>query len=244
MIEVRLSSITEQSINNFCPGNRIVVYGFYDCGYEGVQELFRTANKKVYSWHIGNGYSNEFVDLTENKINGLCLSKKSWIYKNALVHLVLDNYRRGLDCEKITPLVFCIESSISNYPPANVESIFSKKSDLNRLITHKELRRIAKLCFDQRVNPEIRKVALATFKYVRVNVVKDSTGLSREIHLEELPMPFTQSEFDEHYNRRRIGRDAAQVGVSNWRDRLEESRKKIPPPPPIRYWTLAQKVLR
>lgn len=104
-------------------------------------------------------------------------------------------------------MIFCIDSVWNQYSMPTAEIIFSKESRFNRIITHKELRRMAKLCFDQRIDAEIRQVALETFKYVCVNVVNDPRNQAQGFDLEELPSPFTADEFTLYSRQRKEGKD-------------------------------------
>lgn len=154
-------SVSENSINTFCSNGRVVVYGFKDCSYIEVMLALKSRVKEVYSWALGQTphFDREFVELTKNTFVPLVACES---LKKGLVHLVLDNYRRELNGESITFLVFCIDSDKNPYSKVDVETIFSKEKKFNELHTLSELRRIAKLCFDESVHSDIRKVALDT----------------------------------------------------------------------------------
>ncbi|MDP1607853.1 MAG: hypothetical protein Q8L98_00905 [Chlamydiales bacterium] len=215
-------SVSESSLSTFCSNGRVVVYGFKDCSYIEVMLALKSRVKEVYSWALGQtpDFDREFVELTKNTFVPLVAC---WSYKKGLVHLVLDNYRRQLNGESITFLVFCIDSDKNPYPKVDAETIFSKETKFNKLYTLSELRRIAKLCFDESVHSDVRKVALDTFKFVCVQHQPNSI----KMHLEKVEGPFTGNEFSRYYSQRRKDKNPSEVGVSNWRSQLEERRKLL-----------------
>ncbi len=232
-------SITENSINSFCPNGRVVVYGFgfdeifryYGRLFGIVQNAFQQSGVQAYSWKL-NHDKNDFNQLIGGSFFPLQSGRsKTGKYKTALVTLVLDNYRRRAHGEAITPLVFCLDVLGNSYPPTTPETIFAKEWRLNRCITHKELRRIAKLCFDERVDRTIREVARETFKYVRVNWALEKGTQNLILDLEEMHCPFTERDFQVWHAKRREGQNPAKEGTAYWRSALETIRQQLPPIP-------------
>lgn len=191
-----------QLANNFIDAvcrskeEQVVVYGFASCGYDNVREVFARAGKKAFDWQIGRDLTN-FSKLKEKGVVPLKPAGFTRICKNALVYLVLENYLRKMSGQEIVPLVFCIDMEKNTYSPPSTEEIFSRKEE--DYVSHIELRRMAKLCFDEDISRDVRKVALETFKYVKVNC-----GV--KLNLEEVQSPFTEQEFALYIAQRRAGK--------------------------------------
>lgn len=220
-------------IHSICPSKRLVLYGFSECKWFQIERLLKKTFT-VYLYDIGYGSPSPFMvvedfsHLTENKIAPIPIVhsesssiRTARVCKTALVYLVLDNYRRSIDNKEITPLVFCIDSNFRSYPIARAETIFSKDIILNTLTTHKELRRLGKLCFDPSIDSRIRQVALRMCKFVRVEV----DPVSHEITgFQGMPMPFTKEEVLKLSAERRKGKTAYKPNAQNWRVLMEERR--------------------
>lgn len=131
--------------------------------------------------------------------------------KTGLVNLVLENYRRVKYGDgQITPIIFCIDYEDEAGPnpyPLTSERLLSKTRfaeghdgqyvEMNRLITHSELRRAYKLCHDPRVDTEVRQIAHNTFQFVKVKELEDT------YELERLVAPWEQVDFQEELAKRK-----------------------------------------
>lgn len=222
-----MSIISEKFIADFCQSGRIVVYGYLDCRWVDLHSLLQE-NVKAYCWTIGAGLEGEYKDLTRNKItpipDPIDREDTKRVCKTALLHLILDNYRRRLKGNEITPLLFCIDIDNNLHIPPNARRIFSKEGKSKNLFTHRELRRIAKICFDPKLDGVLRNLALETFHFIRVKVEVTSNG--ELLGAEEIPMPFTKDEAL-NYLAKRNKKALFKPNRLDWRALLEERRREI-----------------
>lgn len=138
-----------------------MVYGFFHCGIEEVHDKLLDFGVKVFSFNDSSAFSVKMISHEWSSIRTLC--------KSTLTSFVIENYFRSLKGEKISPLVFCIDSNKTDFPKLNLSD---PKEYLNikqeELVTVSELRRAYKLCYDQSIDPKIRKVAQETFHFIKV----------------------------------------------------------------------------
>lgn len=173
--------------------------------------------------------------------------------KSGLVNYVLENYRQSkVHGKEISPIIFCIDiqdKDGGNPHPLTSENLLSKTKtvrvsramtlEMNRIVTHSEIRRAYKLCNDPTVDPEIREIARKTFKFVKVNENRQEFAIDRgltvdreirvQYDLEEIPAPWAAGDFQAHLDTRKEV-SAQQVKPrkdTNWRAELNTQAKEV-----------------
>lgn len=222
----------------------------YDCVEDDEDDEFlrRLDGTKIYQ--IKSGMQDG--EITEDHNDDLPLKLQC---KAALVNQVLENYRAvHIEKREITPIVFCIDyenktTGETFLPPLTSENILSKtkliqfpdQEDVlaNDLITHSEIRRAYRLCFDESIDVEIRSIAQRTFKFVKV---KETTEDIISIHegeiinthyisyeLEKVDAPWDKNDFKDELHKRNDSAMEKQKrsGKTNWKDELNLEAQKI-----------------
>ncbi|MCB1116590.1 MAG: hypothetical protein KDK71_08980 [Chlamydiia bacterium] len=175
--------------------------------------------------------------------------------KAALVNQVLENYRAvHIENRDITPILFCIDyenktTGETLMHPLTSENILSKTKILqfthqksvlaNELVTHSELRRAYRLCFDESIDPEIRSIAQRTFKFIKVKettedllVTRRGTTFSQRFHfydLEQVEAPWERHDFADELKKRNdcsIGKQKS-LAKTDWKNELNLEAQKI-----------------
>lgn len=149
-----------------------MVYGFFRFGVNQVQEKLERLGKEVFSYsslasdYVPKSFSVIIQRQGKDSLNDEC--------KTSLTNFVIENYLRSLRGDKISPFIFCIDSNKNGFPkfdlsdPTNYQEIKQL-----HLITVSELRRAYKLCYDRSVDPTIRRIALLTFRFIKVDLDKN-----------------------------------------------------------------------
>jgi hypothetical protein len=220
-----------------CSSDQVVVYGWSHCNYREVYEDLTnmcsqagSSVKKVFDWQMGYPLIRgmDFLTLEGRKLNIIHFERStekpqvaSRPCKTAMVNLVLENVKRLREKKAPIPMIFC--QDIDNNPrPFKPTDMISKDQDLNKLITHKELRRAYKLCTYE--NTEIRTAALATFKFVHLKDTGHDT-----VALQSIAAPWDAPHFSLSWKARKKNSKSKEDNV-NWRKQLETQVKNIPAP--------------
>ncbi len=206
-------TLNQKFINEICPDNEAMVYGFQHCHYEEVFDAFRARNIKVYDSTIGNDVLPECKSESQRadgrKIyqinaglqeNNLTEQRELIrICKAALVNIVLENYQSQKMKKPIVPIIFCTDTTNNSFP-LSIESVTSRtrtivevngnKPEEEKIITHTELRRAYKLCNDPTINPEIRKIAKQSFKFIEVEQTEIEEKTLINLNLKPIPAPW------------------------------------------------------
>jgi hypothetical protein len=207
-----------KSVKQICgPSKQTVVYGWKRCEYRNIMMALEHCKSpiKIFDYALGKpdiqnttleGY--EFSKIPVNKLADTEEKLTSRYCKNAIVNLILENYKRKKLGLNIIPLIFCIDIEGNNHP-STATTICSREPFLNELITHSELRRCYKLC-NENTSDEIKTIANETIKFVKVTIecnaqAKKITSHTKNIaKLIEIP-PFWESDdwHNEWYKRQR-----------------------------------------
>ena len=180
-----------------------MIYGWSHCGYYeltyGTTGAIEKASdsdspcpiKKLHRYYVATDpglYNPLAITLEGRKMNLIGFDsdfdKDQYLgrkCKTAITDIVLENYKRKKEGLPLIPIVFAIDIT-GNPQPYSIDKICSKKSKINKQVTHKEIRRAYKLCTHP--NPHVRAIALETFKFVKV-CVKDKAPT-----LEQIPAPW------------------------------------------------------
>lgn len=168
----------ESSLDRFIgPADSVMVYGFFRFGVHEIIKKAQDIEKQIVTYN--SSWSGDVPESFSVIIypDETKLSTKT-ICKTSLTNFVLQNYIKSLRGEKISPCFFCIDSNKNFHPKMNLSNpIAYEKIKKLELITVSELRRAYKLCYDQCIDPRIRKVALQTFQFIRVKLDKDGLPL-------------------------------------------------------------------
>lgn len=185
-----------------------MIYGWGHCGFYEMTNATDAAIidvrptrslrplKRLFAWDLGKRPVHKLATSTVTSLEGRRMNLIDYDYskgglketsrkcKTALTNLVLENYKRQQEGLPLIPIVFAIDIT-KNPKPCRSRNICSKMPGVNGQVTHKELRRAYKLC--SHPNPKIRAIALQTFKFVKVKIVKD------RVTLEQIPAPWATS---------------------------------------------------
>ena len=203
---------TPEFQNSLCEitkgGNQVMIYGWGHCGFyemiiatdAAIEDARRSTSirpiKRLFAFDLGKRPVHKLSTSAITSLEGRRMNLIDYDYskgglketsrqcKTALTNLVLENYKRQQEGLSLIPIVFAIDIT-KNPKPCRSRNICSKMSRVNDQVTHKELRRAFKLC--SHPNPKIRAIALQTFKFVKVNVLKD------RVTLEQIPAPWATS---------------------------------------------------
>ena len=157
---------------------------------------------------IDSGISEE----TDPPLDGVRMATRQC--KASITNLIVENLKRAHAGKECIPIIVCYDKDNNHIPPL-VENILTKTKkiqltptfeiDLNSVVTHSEMRRMAKLCNDPHLDERIKEVARRSFKFVRVNemgreTIKTPHG--EEIHVNyefrQIDTPWADPEFDRH----------------------------------------------
>ena len=114
----------------------------------------------------GKGKGKTFEEMDKQEMAREC--------KAAVTALILENFKRKILDLPFIPLIFCVESPHTEKScRLTVHSLTSKRKGLNDIVSHKELRRIYKLCIElghdsDPFAQDLAKVAAQTVKMVRI----------------------------------------------------------------------------
>jgi hypothetical protein len=153
----------------------ILVYGFTHCHIWQVLDAFKRAPSvcRVYDYNLGDPDGIDYIVSEEGErpiqkypcvLEDPKYKSIARICKSALVNIVLNNYQQRLlrHDAPITPVLFCIDTNKNPFP------ITASHFVSLPLITYSELRRAYKLCFDEAIDPAIRKIAQETFLFAYI----------------------------------------------------------------------------
>jgi hypothetical protein len=160
---------------------QVMVYGWNHCHYIAITSALEFSKEsfleKVFNFQVGDECALNTETLEGREIEKLTVHIKPEkrthrISKNGITNLLLENYKRIKKCEKIIPLVFCLDAD-GNIYDINSDTLTSKHAYLNNLITNSELRRCYKLHRELQDSPneefqELAKIAKVMLKFVKV----------------------------------------------------------------------------
>lgn len=209
-------SLSSQSVQELCPGPRAMVYGFKHCKYIEVRRfLSEFFQKKIFTEQFESPEFHVYGPIRDGKV-------QQHLAKIALTDMIFENFLRTLGkCTQahsqgpIIPVIFCIDIDKNPFPLTS-ENLCAKKPKLNKLITHSELRRVYKLCYDPSIDERIREVAKKSFIFVKL--VKSISGKENEYDLQRVPAPWENTEFGKQFEKRKL--QSASRALTTWRDLL------------------------
>ena len=221
-----------------CAGSdRTTVFGYAHCGYEGLQDLL--------SMHTAE------CGLVKAAASPLEHIQGSHFYKTVLTNIVCENYLdrsrppiKVLFCidTNATSLWKELEDGSIHvgYVPApsrfDLEAVVSKQAQVacyprisstpelrraNDLFTHKELRRVYKLCTDEALPEKFREVARRTFQFLRVELQTEGDNSGR-LQLKPLPSPWESPRWDALWKQRKETPRTSLSDPHPWRERVLE----------------------
>lgn len=197
--------------------DQVMVYGWKTCGYQEIAEALKEKDspvKKVFDFYVGdpNVGDSYRTTLEGNVIKHLPFDKAppgrkniSRLCKGAINDIVMENYKRKLNGQKLIPLIFCYESEHSMYKP-NGYSIASKDPWENELITNSELRRCYKLVCELK-GPDLEKISEVAAEMIKFVKVKQSD--SSEHKLEAIPPFWREVDFQKGWQERKLHKQTA-----------------------------------
>ena len=180
-----VSILDNASILSITGGSQqAMIYGFGHCGYGALCHKLSQPDsplKIMLDCSVGNN-QQPFYTLDGRKIQQINpeFSSKdtaeanieicSRMCKAGITNLVLENLKRETEGLTLIPVIFAIDSDDLPVNPANVAT---REQPLNSFLTNQELRRTYKLCCEIG-DEEIRRVALKTFKFIKLQLVNVS----------------------------------------------------------------------
>ena len=177
-----------QSAHDICDrAEEVMIYGFQHCRYTQVTEAIKSdcsPFKKVYDCSIGGPYAPEEVMTTleggrfyQVDIKGLDrdnnVRRLKQYCKAGLVNLIIENVKRAKQQKKLIPALLIIDID-GNQHRLTPDAVSNKKYTF---VTMAELRRIYKLCNDPKLDPKIKEIAAATFKFAKTCKHHDKEGI-------------------------------------------------------------------
>jgi len=228
-----------------CQDLSAMVYGFSSCYYNEVAGALSSQVSRIYSYELGKDGS-QWVKFLSGSSALDEMNQDDWIdkkrnarwCKTALVKIVLKNVQNHRSKKApLIPVVFCIDRENNPYP-FSVENLLSKtKAEypegcevmMNELVTHAEIRRAYKLCFDPSVDLEVRQVAQETFRFVRVErkiFSQKEDEVDYLYDLTPLPAPWKAPNFENEWNLRKAIRTPSLQKV-DWREQLRGAVKQL-----------------
>lgn len=217
---INMKSVTDITGNN----KEALVFGTTDTGWEWMQSQLQTKKdspiQRVYNYVIGDDIAGHeefippgavttlegrtFTKITSgaSKVSSdpqKAHTKTKRICKGALVNWALEVWRRK-DSPAQIPLIFTVDIDGNKYP-LTVENVLSKTKvmdgkKVNEIITHAEIRRLAKLCTDERIDKEVREAVRKNVQFVRLK----KSG--NELVVEKLPAPWEDPSWKEEFAKR------------------------------------------
>ncbi|MFI5334756.1 MAG: hypothetical protein ACHQT8_06325 [Chlamydiales bacterium] len=211
----------------FGNNQEVMVYGF-SSGWKTTAAKLRsqadTVVKRVYDYDIADNRQTMLNGREFRPINATRGDTVKDCCKRTLVDWAFETWIRK-DSQAQIPLLFVLDSDLNEHH-ANVPDMLTKKAHLNQLITHSELRRLFKLCTDERVDPEVRKAVQKNVVFAHLKSsgsVPDFEVLSFEpveLFLEQVKAPWE----DPAWNVELAKRKQAQKKVKyyDWRNELND----------------------
>lgn len=227
---------------------QVMVYGFTHAKYDEIYGSLKAPEspiRKLFDWEFGNPKNPdrcvtlEGMTIEEFAIDPVVSSEKetcSRVCKAAVTNLVLENFKRSKKGLPLIPLLFCIESPTTvEHHKLTVQSLTSKESKTNGLITHSELRRVYKLCKElERESDSLAQtlahLAQSTLKMVRV---EHQDGLGETFVMQSVLPVWEQSEWEEAWKKRiqqkspEVRQKERQAKPHYWKDQLLDRAHRI-----------------
>lgn len=171
------SQFNVDSLQKIVPNlDQVVVYGWRSCKYIELTK-FLDFDFDAYAWKSWpKKFSADWVEKTDD----IQLYERR-ICKAVIVDVVFQNFKKAFSNKPFTPLIFCVDIEGRVRKVSN-EHIASRSADCNDIVTHKELRRCAKICVEiesDKYLKAIAETAKMTIKFVRL-VGSDQSGYSFE----------------------------------------------------------------
>jgi hypothetical protein len=232
--------IDTDSLKNIAENQeQAVIYGFSHCKYIAV--IFTLKINQVFKsifFHLDFKTSLEGTKFkqiqTRSQIlqmlsHGIDKGRRLFIAqkcKNTLTALVFENFRREKAGLPLIPMIYCVDID-DNPHPFTIDVITSTKKTLNSLVTHKELRRVQKLC-NEFENEAIQRVAKKTFKFVKLE--KSDQGYK----FKELTPFWENKDWDQSWNDRKVNKQKSSsekkqaILKTDWREQLNTLIKSSP----------------
>jgi hypothetical protein len=209
----------------------VMVYGTRGCFYEQVyaaaeEHIQRTSGssvstktsmlkplKKVYDYSAGDESHfleglDDITPLPTIKYSEPCPEMRvSRQCKAGVTNIAVYNTIQKEQGEGTVPIIFCVKGRNFNWIDGcdwevNEKTVLSKDSTLNEKITMKEIRRVGKLCFDEEIDPRVRRTAQQNVFFVEVTQHRDVDKRTNTEHytytLAKIPLPWgiTNKSFD------------------------------------------------
>ena len=177
-----------QSAHDICDrAEEVMIYGFQHCRYTQVTEAIKSDGspfKKVYDCSIGGPYAPEEVMTTlegnrfyQVDIRGLDrnddVRRLKQYCKAGLVNLIIENVKRAKQQKKLIPALLIVDID-GNRHRLTPDAVSNKQYTF---VTMGELRRVYKLCNDPKLDPKIKEIATATFKFAKTCEHHDREGV-------------------------------------------------------------------
>jgi hypothetical protein len=211
-----------KSIAKVSSGSKhVVVYGWSDCHFANLKSAIndKAFHDPRYSIRAAYDYSDcavHSIKIEGRELTNLNNSNHRDFFRNGLSNIVFENFKRSKEKKSFIPVIFCMDIDDKHFP-FSVENLLSRNPMLNSLITHQELRRACYLSTDP--NPDVRKAAEQTFKFVKLKNTGENT-----FKLEETTAPYRLS----NYNMFLSARNSTSIFKSDsaqnpWRQEMYEN---------------------
>ena len=179
----------------------VLVYGFGHAHYTKVSDELKKGLgniQKVFDWSIGNpqlanksvittalGQTMEQISFEESPEGR---TQTARLCKAGITNLILENYKRHKRGQEPIQLLFCVSSNTADPSFASTaESISSREPTKNAVITHKELRRLYKLCKELEGSKDPELILLSEIAKKSVKMVSVNQKPSGDYELAEVP---------------------------------------------------------
>ena len=216
--------IDADSANKVMDGSQqALVYGYTHCMYMQVSDALKRSSpsRKIFDYKLGDRKTlpKRITTLEGRKIEQLDFGPEETRrsqFKNGLVNLVLENYKREKEGLPLIPILFCTDIDHSPYP-VSAEIITSKNNEFNSLITHSELRRAYKLCYEFD-DEAFKKIALKSFRFIKL---KEAANAPKYL-LEQIKAPWDSPDWKNLWVSRKKTSQNSTKQIS-WKSQLQAS---------------------
>ncbi|MEI8300505.1 MAG: hypothetical protein WCG10_02690 [Chlamydiota bacterium] len=229
--------VNPDSIRAICgDSQQVFVYGFSHCQYGLMQELLPKSGSPIQRTFSGDPeslYSYDITTTIEGRAFEIIYPCKHAVhpetfFKNGVASLVIENVIRQREGILNIPMLFCTDITNNKYEAPNPRSVTTTENRTNNLITHGEIRRAYKLCYDPGVDPEVQAVARQSFHFIKLNIVDD------QYILEKQKAPWEQEGWDEAWATRQEDSVSIQKESKEyWRYHVNNLVRKIRGEDPI-----------
>lgn len=218
----------------------VMYFGWEHCGFFPIKKsindmcaLGASVVKKHFDWKLSSPELTQQTPSLQQNLDGRKIVRvveiensadagnnrpvRIQLCKATLVNIVFENYKRAQQGLSLIPVFFGIDMDNNPYPTMP-HTVCAKDHSLNDKITHKELRRAYKLCFDPGVAVEIQTIARRTFVFLKVKV--DDNG---SIDFQSIDPVWSSKEWTKAWEQRKMlsNPKSKPLKTLDWRKNLQ-----------------------